>query len=59
MHNVLNYFGDNNLPYNVSPNQYNEFNAFTSFMNFYNIHNFSIIANIFYGTYEIITQCLG
>jgi ubiquitin C-terminal hydrolase len=59
MHNELNYFGDNNLPYNVPPNQYNELNAFTSFMYFYNIHNFSIISNIFYGTYEIITQCLG
>ena len=59
MHNELNYFGDNNSPYHGSPNQFDEFNAFTSFCHSYTIHNFSIISNIFYGTYEIITQCLG
>jgi ubiquitin C-terminal hydrolase len=58
MHEELNYFGDNNSPSNGSPNQYNELNTFTFFMHSYHSRNFSIISNIFYGTYENITQCL-
>ena len=58
MHEELNYFGENySLPYKGSPNQYNEQNTFIYFMNSYNMRNFSIISNIFYGTYENIIQC--
>ena len=58
MHEELNYFGENHsLPYKGSPNQFNMQNTFTYFMTSYNMRNFSIISNIFYGTYETITQC--
>ena len=57
IHKELNYFGDNpssNLPI---PNQYIRESAFMFFMNSYSFHNFSIISNIFYGTYEDKTLC--
>ena len=59
MHDELNYNGENySLPIKDSPNQYDQLNAFTFFMDYYNTRNFSIISNIFYGTYENLTQCL-
>ena len=58
MHEELNYFGENHsLPYKGFPNQYNELYAYTYFMNSYKIRNFSIISQIYYGTYENFIQC--
>jgi hypothetical protein len=57
MHEELNYFGDNNSMFNSQPNQYDRALTFNFFMNNYNSHNFSIISNLFYGTYETITKC--
>ena len=58
MHEELNYFGENySLPYKGSPNQFNEQNTFLYFMTSYNMRNFSIISQIYYGTYENIIQC--
>ena len=57
MHEELNYFGDNNSMFNSQPNQHDRALTFNFFMNNYNSHNFSIISNLFYGTYETITKC--
>ena len=58
MHEELNYFGDVNLPPNISPpNQLNRYETFAYFNNTYNMRNFSIISSIFYGTYESTTTC--
>jgi ubiquitin C-terminal hydrolase len=58
MHEELNYFGDNQNSNFRRPNQNDRVQTFMFFMTTYNMKNFSIISNIFYGTYEIITQCL-
>ena len=58
MHEELNYFGDNQNSNFQRPNQYDRVQTFMFFMTTYNMKNFSIISNIFYGTYEIVTQCL-
>ena len=57
MHEELNYFGGNNSINLARPNQYDKVNTFMYFMNSYNALNFSIISNIFYGTYENATLC--
>ena len=57
MHDELNYFGGNNSINLSRPNQYDKVNTFMYFMNSYNFQNFSIISNIFYGTYENATTC--
>jgi len=57
MHEELNYFGGNNSINLSRPNQYDKVNTFMYFMNSYNAQNFSIISNIFYGTYENATLC--
>ena len=57
MHEELNYFGDNQNSINQRPNQYDRVQTFMYFMATYNMKNFSIISNIFYGTYEIVTKC--
>ena len=57
MHEELNYFGDNQNTNNQRPNQFDRVQTFMYFMVTYNMKNFSIISNIFYGTYEIVTQC--
>ena len=57
LHQELNYFGDVVSNANFRPNQYNREMTFNYFMTDYNMHNFSIISNIFYGTYENTTIC--
>jgi ubiquitin C-terminal hydrolase len=57
MHEELNYFGDNQNSNFRRPNQFDRVQTFMFFMTTYNMKNFSIISNIFYGTYEIVTQC--
>jgi ubiquitin C-terminal hydrolase len=57
MHEELNYFGGNPSTNLSRPNQYDKVNTFMYFMNSYNALNFSIISNIFYGTYENATLC--
>ena len=57
MHEEMNYFGDNQNSINQRPNQYDRVRTFMYFMTTYNMKNFSIISNIFYGTYEIVTKC--
>jgi len=57
IHEELNYFGDNQNSNISRPNQYDRVQTFMFFMTTYNMKNFSIISNIFYGTYEIVTQC--
>ena len=57
IHEELNYFGDSPSSNLSRPNQYNRENTFMFFMNSYNSHNYSIISNIFYGTYEDKTLC--
>ena len=57
MHEELNYFGGNSSINLSRPNQYDKVNTFMYFMNSYNALNFSIISNIFYGTYENATLC--
>ena len=59
MHEELNYFGDNKNANFPRPNQYDRVQTFMYFMTSYNYNNFSIISNIFYGTYEIVTKCLN
>ena len=58
MHEELNYFGDAFPLYMRQPNQHNRALTFNYFMQMYNTRNFSIISNIFYGTYENETKCL-
>ena len=58
MHEELNYYGNNFLPYIHPPNQLNRYETFLHFNNTYNNKNFSIISSIFYGTYETIVNCL-
>ena len=57
MHEELNYFSDNPSLNLSQTNQYDKVNAFMYYMNSYNALNFSIISNIFYGTYEFRTLC--
>jgi len=57
LHEELNYFGDNQNSNISRPNQYDRVQTFMYFMTTYNMKNFSIISNIFYGTYEIVTKC--
>jgi len=57
MHEELNYFGDINTRYNNRVNQFDRAMTFNVFINNYNSHNFSIISNLFYGTYENTTKC--
>ena len=57
MHEELNYFSDNPSLNLSQTNQYDKVNAFMYYMNSYNALNFSIISNIFYGTYEIAALC--
>ena len=57
MHEELNYFGGNNSNNLARPNQYDKISTFMYFMNSYNALNFSIISQIFYGTYENVTLC--
>ena len=56
MHAELNYY-TNNKPIDGRPNQYNRVDTFKYFINSYDIQNFSIISQLFYGTYENITKC--
>ena len=56
MHAELNYY-TGNKPIDGKPNQYNRADTFKYFINSYDIQNFSIISNLFYGTYENITKC--
>ena len=59
MHEELNYYGDVVLNRNMlrQPNQFNRVETFFYFNNTYNMRNFSIISNVFYGTYENTTIC--
>ena len=58
MHEELNYNGDNNIPINFSPpNQWNRPETFIYFNYTYNMKNYSIISNLFYGTFENTTTC--
>ena len=57
IHMELNYFGGKPSTNLSQPNQYDKDDTFLEFINSYNSHNSSIISNIFYGTYEIITLC--
>jgi len=57
MHEELNYFGGSSSNNFARPNQYDKISTFMYFMNTYNAQNFSIISNIFYGTYENATLC--
>ena len=59
IHEELNYFGGNNSINLARPNQYDKKSTFMYFMNSYNALNFSIISQIFYGTYETVTLCHG
>ena len=59
MHEELNYYGDVVLNRNMlrQPNQFDRVETFIYFNNTYNMRNFSIISNVFYGTYENTTIC--
>ena len=57
MHEELNYYGDKAYINIGQPNQLDRFMTFTFFNQTYNWRNFSIISQIFYGTYENITKC--
>jgi len=58
IHEELNYLGNNSsLPIINRPNQTNENDTFNYFLSTYNMRNFSIISDIFYGTYKNITTC--
>ena len=56
MHSELNYYTDN-IPLKGRPNQYDRVNTFHYFINTYEILNYSIISQLFYGTYENKTKC--
>ena len=56
MHSELNYYSKNKAV-EGTPNNYDRINTFGFFMLSYDIQNFSIISNLFYGTYEITTKC--
>ena len=56
MHSELNYYTDN-IPLKGRPNQYDRVNTFHYFINTYDILNYSIISQLFYGTYENKTKC--
>ena len=58
IHEELNYLGNNSsLPIINRPNQFDENEAFNFFFTTYKIRNFSVISEIFYGTYKSITTC--
>jgi ubiquitin carboxyl-terminal hydrolase 8 len=59
IHEELNYLGNNSsLPIINRPNQLDENQTFNYFFSTYNMRNFSIISEMFYGTYKNITTCL-
>jgi ubiquitin C-terminal hydrolase len=58
IHEELNYLGNNSsLPIINRPNQLDENQTFNYFFSTYNMRNFSIISEMFYGTYKNITTC--
>ena len=57
IHEELNYFGGSSSINFARPNLYDKVSTFMYFMNTYNALHFSIISNIFYGTYENTTLC--
>ena len=56
MHQELNYFSKN-IPFNGYPNQYDRAQTFCAFIASYDKTNYSIISDLFYGTYENVTKC--
>ena len=56
MHQELNYYSKN-VPFNGYPNQYNRAQTYLAFLASYDITNYSIISDLFYGTYENVTKC--
>jgi ubiquitin C-terminal hydrolase len=57
IHDELNYLGNNSSLPNYRPNQFDENEAFNYFFEIYKMQNYSIISEIFYGTYKSITTC--
>ena len=57
IHEELNYVKDRQLNNEIKPNRYNKLETYDYFKQEYDIKNYSIISNIFFGTYEIITLC--
>ena len=56
MHQELNYYSKN-VPFNGYPNQYNRAQTYFAFILSYEKTNYSIISDLFYGTYENVTKC--
>ena len=56
MHQELNYYSKN-TPFNGYPNQYNRAQTYQAFVASYDKTNYSIISDLFYGTYENVTKC--
>ena len=56
MHQELNYYSKN-TPFNGYPNQYNRAQTYKAFVASYDKTNYSIISDLFYGTYENVTKC--
>ena len=57
MHQELNYYSKN-PQMNGYPNQYNKAQTYFYFIASYERTNYSIISDLFYGTYENVTKCL-